>query len=48
MEDSSKNNDEKKGDEVLRRMLKTPPEPKTLPKPKPGKEKERGHEKPET
>jgi hypothetical protein len=29
--------DGKKGDEVLRRMLKTPPEPKTPPKPKPGK-----------
>jgi hypothetical protein len=32
--------DEKKGDEVLRRMLKTPPDPKTPPKPKPGKEKD--------
>lgn len=28
---------EDKGDEVLRRMLKTPPDPKTPPKPKPGK-----------
>jgi len=38
MTDTEKEVDEKKGDEVLRRMLKTRPEPKTLPKPKPGKE----------
>ena len=31
MADSEKKIDDKKGDEVLRRMLKTPPEPKTLP-----------------
>ena len=31
-------NEEDKGDEVLRRMLKTPPDPKTPPKPKPGKD----------
>jgi hypothetical protein len=30
--------EEEKGDEVLRRMLKTPPDPKTPPRPKPGKE----------
>ncbi len=29
---------EDKGDDVLRRMLKTPPEPKAPPKPKPGRE----------
>lgn len=29
--------DETKGDDVLKRMLKTPPDPKTPPKPKPGK-----------
>lgn len=29
--------DENKGDDVLKRMLKTPPDPKTHPKPKPGK-----------
>lgn len=29
---------DEKGDEVLRRMLKTPPDPKTPPKPKPGKD----------
>lgn len=28
--------DENKGDDVLKRMLKTPPDPKTPPKPKPG------------
>jgi len=30
-------NDEDKGEETLRRMLKTPPDPKTPPEPKPGK-----------
>lgn len=34
---SEKQTDDKKGDEVLRRMLKTPPDPKAPPKPKPGK-----------
>jgi len=37
MADPDQKIDDKKGDEVLRRMLKTPPEPKTPPKPKPGK-----------
>ena len=38
MSDTDKKVDEKKGDDVLKRMLKTPPEPKTPPKPKPGKD----------
>ncbi|WEX76179.1 hypothetical protein PYH37_004461 [Sinorhizobium numidicum] len=38
MSDTDKKVDGKKGDEVLKRMLKTPPEPKTPPKPKPGKD----------
>ena len=42
MADPEKQIDDKKGDEVLRRMLKTPPEPKTPPKPKPGKDSEGG------
>jgi hypothetical protein len=29
MSDIPEDNDEKKGDEVLRRLLKTPPDPKT-------------------
>jgi hypothetical protein len=37
MDDPEKNIDEKKGDDVLKRMLKTPPNPKTPPKQKPGK-----------
>lgn len=37
MPDTEKQIDEKKGDDVLKRMLKTPPEPKNPPKPKPGK-----------
>ncbi|UPA25338.1 hypothetical protein [Shinella oryzae] len=38
MADTNQKPDEKKGDDVLKRMLKTPPEPKTPPKPKPGKD----------
>jgi hypothetical protein len=34
----TKTKEEVKGDEILRRMLKTPPDPKTPPKPKPKKE----------
>lgn len=37
MTDSENQIDDKKGDDVLKRMLKTPPDPKTPPKPKPGK-----------
>ncbi|MBY5855588.1 hypothetical protein [Rhizobium ruizarguesonis] len=37
MTDTEKQIDEKKGDDVLKRMLKTPPEPKIPAKPKPGK-----------
>jgi hypothetical protein len=29
MSDTPKDNDQEKGDEVLRRLLKTPPDPKT-------------------
>ena len=39
MPDSEKQIDEKKGDDILRRMLKSPPDPVTPPKPKPGKDK---------
>lgn len=38
MENTEKQVDENKGDDVLKRMLKTPPVPKTPPKPKPGKD----------
>ena len=38
MPDTPKDKDQEKGDEVLRRLLKTKPEPKTPPKPKPGKD----------
>ena len=39
MSNPEKQLDDKKGDDVLSRMLKTPPDPKTPPKPKPGKDK---------
>lgn len=44
MSDTEKNTDEKKGDDILRRMLKTPPDPKTPPKPKPGRGGSKGNE----
>ena len=37
MSDTEKQIDDEKGDEVLKRMLKTPPDPKNPPKPKPGR-----------
>jgi hypothetical protein len=40
MNENPKNTDQEKGDEVLRRMLKTPPAPKTPPKPKPERGKD--------
>lgn len=40
MTDPDKKIDENKGDDILRRMLKSPPDPRTPPKPKPGKDKE--------
>jgi len=39
MSNTEKQIDDKKGDDVLKRMLRTPPEPKAPPKPKPGKVK---------
>ncbi|MDB5524868.1 MAG: hypothetical protein JWM58_2631 [Rhizobium sp.] len=35
----TKKNEEDKGDDILKRMLNMPPDPKTPPKPKPGKDK---------
>jgi hypothetical protein len=35
---------EDKGDDILKRMLKMPPDPKSLPKPKPGKDIEKEKE----
>jgi hypothetical protein len=36
--EGTEKNDEDKGDDILRRMLKMPPDPKTPPKPRPGKD----------
>jgi hypothetical protein len=40
MPDTPKDTDQEKGDEVLRRLLKTPPDPKTGKGDKPGKDHE--------
>lgn len=46
MANQSEDKHEEKGDEVLRRMLKMPPDHKPAPKPKPGRGEERNDAKP--